>query len=569
MRKIAALSLLFLLFVSPAWAGFGEGQAMFSAGDYKGAYDAWLPLAKEGDARAQYSLGVLYQQGLGVDKDFDQAAEWFDRAAQQGYAPAAAALRALEAQKAKPAVPPSAAARPGPAAPGHQLSEREQIEVLIHELVRQANLQLRVGHLNYDGVQVSEAGDGFDVAISGLAMYVDAGEHLEIGTVSGRVSRVGDRYYEIGFTLPSTLYGHEAGMPKPAEIRIGRQSNKIVWDRDLELVVDVDVIWNEFVLVDPDGREAGRIAEIALTSDLVDKGGLWSGPVSFVIRGIQASEPGAGSVSLGEFGLRTQVDGLDMVRYAALSRAVLQGEQQTPEQTMDTLKGLLAGVSLEVTLADLKIGEPGQDEMGLSSASYRIGLAGMNQKLAALEMAYKHGGLKGPPPVVPELAPRDAKIRFVLDRLPIEILLQTGVTAALEYMLFGEVGSEGDVLNQLRVSLSEAQTEFRIDDGRFEAPNLLLTVAGTLSADAQALWGVSGEVGLTVQGLDQLIKFYEAENPPSGAAGMPSFGEVLRSYGVLGQDGKTYIYNLQVNREGQFLINGKDSGPLMAAFLAG
>ena len=43
-------------------------------------------LAEQGDAKAQYSLGVCYQDGAGVAQDSAKAAEWFRKSAEQGYA---------------------------------------------------------------------------------------------------------------------------------------------------------------------------------------------------------------------------------------------------------------------------------------------------------------------------------------------------------------------------------------------------------------------------------------------------------------------------------------------------
>ncbi|KAK3832858.1 MAG: hypothetical protein J3R72DRAFT_495057 [Linnemannia gamsii] len=40
--------------------------------------------SKEGDLRAQYGIGFMYQYGLGVGRNFRVAVEWYDRAAKQG-----------------------------------------------------------------------------------------------------------------------------------------------------------------------------------------------------------------------------------------------------------------------------------------------------------------------------------------------------------------------------------------------------------------------------------------------------------------------------------------------------
>ncbi len=82
---IAALSLLLWLVVLPAsGAELGAGKKAAARGDYAAALEIWRPLAEGGDADAQYNLGHLYRQGLGVPRDLAEAAKWYGRAAGQG-----------------------------------------------------------------------------------------------------------------------------------------------------------------------------------------------------------------------------------------------------------------------------------------------------------------------------------------------------------------------------------------------------------------------------------------------------------------------------------------------------
>ncbi|GAB55027.1 sel1 domain protein repeat-containing protein [Glaciecola punicea ACAM 611] len=43
-------------------------------------------LAQDGDAKAQYNLGIMYHSGKGVLKDFKEAVKWHRLAAEQGIA---------------------------------------------------------------------------------------------------------------------------------------------------------------------------------------------------------------------------------------------------------------------------------------------------------------------------------------------------------------------------------------------------------------------------------------------------------------------------------------------------
>ncbi|MDH5571124.1 MAG: sel1 repeat family protein [Gammaproteobacteria bacterium] len=42
-------------------------------------------LAKKGNHLAQFKLGTLYEQGVGVEADIDEALDWYQKSANQGY----------------------------------------------------------------------------------------------------------------------------------------------------------------------------------------------------------------------------------------------------------------------------------------------------------------------------------------------------------------------------------------------------------------------------------------------------------------------------------------------------
>jgi len=54
-----------------------------------------MEAAQKGDPKAQTYVGEIYEKGLGVPADFGAAAQWYRRAAEQSYAPAALNLGAL------------------------------------------------------------------------------------------------------------------------------------------------------------------------------------------------------------------------------------------------------------------------------------------------------------------------------------------------------------------------------------------------------------------------------------------------------------------------------------------
>ena len=95
LRFPVALVLSMVCLTVPAWADFNEGEKAYHLGDYAAALREWQPLAKQGQAVAQYHLGLLYANGQGVPKDDAQARQWYEKAAVQGYAIAQASLASL------------------------------------------------------------------------------------------------------------------------------------------------------------------------------------------------------------------------------------------------------------------------------------------------------------------------------------------------------------------------------------------------------------------------------------------------------------------------------------------
>jgi len=79
-----ALVLSIFWFALPAWADFQAGMTAHDREDYATALREWQPLAEQGDALAQYQVGMLYHKGRGVPQDDRQARKWYAKAATQG-----------------------------------------------------------------------------------------------------------------------------------------------------------------------------------------------------------------------------------------------------------------------------------------------------------------------------------------------------------------------------------------------------------------------------------------------------------------------------------------------------
>lgn len=64
----------------------GSAASDYNRGDYPDAWFRFWTLALDGNAVAQFNLGQLYRQGIGIPADLQLARYWYAEAAAQGHA---------------------------------------------------------------------------------------------------------------------------------------------------------------------------------------------------------------------------------------------------------------------------------------------------------------------------------------------------------------------------------------------------------------------------------------------------------------------------------------------------
>lgn len=87
MQRIIFLAVLFMSSLAFGQSGDPTLEAA-SKGDIAKALEVWRPMAEQGNAAAQFNLGLMYEKGDGVPADYQEAARWYHKSAVQGYADA-------------------------------------------------------------------------------------------------------------------------------------------------------------------------------------------------------------------------------------------------------------------------------------------------------------------------------------------------------------------------------------------------------------------------------------------------------------------------------------------------
>ena len=63
----------------------GGEYVAYDRADLKSALKVWLATAEGGDPEAQTNVGEIYERGMGVEPNFELAAQWYQKAADKGY----------------------------------------------------------------------------------------------------------------------------------------------------------------------------------------------------------------------------------------------------------------------------------------------------------------------------------------------------------------------------------------------------------------------------------------------------------------------------------------------------
>ena len=86
MKKLTLFVSLTLIFISPLYAeskdhhaDIVDGVKAYEFENYEFAFQELLPFAINGNKKAQYYIGLMYQEGDGVDQNKSLAKEWLDK----------------------------------------------------------------------------------------------------------------------------------------------------------------------------------------------------------------------------------------------------------------------------------------------------------------------------------------------------------------------------------------------------------------------------------------------------------------------------------------------------------
>lgn len=454
-------------------------------------------------------------------------------------------------------------------------------------------------------VTVSKASGYYAAFLPGLTIS-DPGNklHAEIGKIAVNAAPAdAPRQWKLSIALPTPIRLTVDG--EALNLSIGAQNTSGVWHEDFHNFVKLDSRIENIALVDSKNRFTFSIPALSALYDLNEKApDLWSGPTNIVIRGfdLTAKDPedsGIVKVTIGEIAIKSNIRDLSlkaMSKYREqLETLAATSESAGPDQSVspahveasiklliDLFRNAWDGFSSDITLSNLAIDTPakGTDPAGkirLEQALLGMDMGGFRSGNVSLGLRLGHKGLE----IVPEpaefgpLAPTLTALDLKLENLPFQALADLGLNSfKMAQQMPGMESMVGfQILASLPDLLAKAGTKITLHENRVSGKIYDAALEATIIASKEATNGAIAKGRLEVAGLEAVIahlntQLASAKGPEHEA--LASQIGTLTMVQALGQMGKNAAgkdvrtYDLEVNEQGQMLLNGADLNALMA-----
>lgn len=477
------------------------------------------------------------------------------------------------------------------------------------DVAKQGGMGLKLGD-----PQVSLKTGYYEVRLPDVSyVYGDVGT-IDIGTIVLNVThgQAVDEYLASMAVQPAMSFTSADG--EKLNLNIGKQKFAMAWQSTLRYPTRLDADYGDLKLsIEKDPKFAASLGNLRLIANLQPNAdATWSGPVETDVRDLSIDigpneYAGGAKVRLGRFYNKTDYDGFDLAMILQNRKAMQElvtnagGKPvEDVEKVLSTMvadgKSFFSGAKTEVLAQNLTIdvaalpAPEGQTQeepraLRLTELSSMIDMKGMRSEKGSLAARVSLKDLSGSNVVAPESAgylPQNANIEIYMDDMPMESLYKTmsglmiqGTRAArmaedatqrgqpsnLKLHHQSQVMAAAMALPQM---LTGAGSTVSVRNTFMRSPELSTKIFGTFKATPGAAKVAVGDMTLTVQGLDELLKKLEGGNSRESRRALQglSFMQVLGQSDT--EDGKPIRrYAFAITQEGRMTLNGAEVGSLM------
>jgi len=447
--------------------------------------------------------------------------------------------------------------------------------------------------LSHSAVTVTAQGDAYLVSIEGLKIQPAPEGYLDIGTISYVAKPKDEKSYEVSDLKlpPEMLFKGQDGKER-GKLTVTTKSFSGLWLKELAAFQKLDGEFADIAAVD-DQKGDVRVADAKVSSQLSDKGGgVFDVASNLALSGFSAKDTGGGAFTIAEARLDGTYDSLKladyqaaMIKYQELAVKQVGLAQQgadnsakpaalSPEDAKAMTEAIAAmaasikGGDFKLALNGLKYSDDGKEPFTLGTLTLGTNIDGINQEKASLGFDIAHQDLalateEMSSPVDQAALPRSGNLSLRISSIPskdiVKVLSDNLPAVTSSDMAMAEANATA-MFVALQAVLQTSRAKIEVAPSQLLSQLVEVKTDGAFNVTPQSAFGVVGALNVAIRGLDDLLAL--AQKSPDDPSAQQAIGGIgmLQQYSAReqGSDGKPVDkYKIEVNEQGQFLVNGK------------
>jgi len=465
-----------------------------------------------------------------------------------------------------------------------------------------ADLDNGKGGLKLDGDVMVEPSEGYyAVTLPHLTSVTPDGSRTEIGIIAiNAIPADTPDQWKMTLAVPSPIVHYGPKGEELVSIKIGKQHFSGIWHEKLGNFVKLKAGYQDIaVRARTDEGFDASIPDMTVVYDLADNGnGLLSGPTNFSLTGMHMKFLDGGEARIGKIEAVTDIYDYSIDKAAAyrenlraLGESYQAGEASASalhakalyKLVTDFVSGAWDGFKIDARMTDMNMTRPPipgspAGVFKLSRAGFGLGMRGFRNNSVTLHFDFGYDGLSLTPPPADfdKTAPTRAAVDISITGVPfaeISSVGQASLESAAQAPALAKIAGIQALMAMPQI-LSQAGTKIILKDTVAANDHYSILANGTVVADVKAVNGATGKGRIEVAGLETLAalmneKLQDPKLPPPEKEKLQKTVSMLAVMQMVGQQGKNAegkpvrTYDLEMNAQGQTLLNGADINVLL------
>ncbi len=468
----------------------------------------------------------------------------------------------------------------------------------------QTQLDSTASRLVMDGEILVEKSDHYyAVTLPHIKIEDRDGSMLDIGMIAiNAMPARTDGDWNMTIAMPTPIITYDENGDPAVTVRIGAQSFAGIYSPRLDNFYKFNAQYDQINVINHTNDLTIDLGRVTMVSDLTaNNDDLWSGPTTLTVDNLHAysdSQPGeiranriSGQIDIGDY------DHKAMAAYEenlmALEESVRSGDNPaasarhqagTYNLFSDFWTQAFNDLSVRLAVKSLFSDSGERDDhpattFSLEQGHIHLGLSGLRQNLAGIHTGLAFQGFSSDAvkeTAIQDIEPQRFSLNISLNDIPLHDLVATGRETFKNTAHIAESPQLPMIQMAMTMPqmLSAAGSHMAIRDSYMRNDLYDIGLDAKVTANVEAALGAVGESRLTIAGMDRLLAALKTAGqsdalPEGKAAQLQQAATILTILQMVGQNetndsgDAVRVYNVELNKQGQTLLNGTDMQALM------